>query len=309
MTHPQMTSDPFATFQPQHRDALIWFENQAGQEMSWPQPVNGMFLVNKAKGIQKPKQIEYALSVRQSLGGPYEDVLHWTPEGSWFLNYDYESKDPDLFTNRGLKACMADGVPVGVMIQTKEKPAPRYKILGLGLITSDDGAKFEIQQYGSAVEQAETSVTIATPNKAFDATNIEDSRIRTLQAIARRRGQPAFRKALMEAYDEKCAITGCSITAILEAAHIIPYTGDHTNHVQNGLLLRADIHTLFDLGLLAIDPLTYTSILSDELHTTDYGYIHGRQLLLPKDKKYWPAHDALQSRPLRQPLTPRKLFN
>ena len=44
-----------------------------------------------------------------------------------------------------------------------------------------------------------------------------------------------------------------SISETLEAAHIIPYKGSSTNHIQNGILLRADIHTLFDLDLLRID--------------------------------------------------------
>ncbi|WP_169719739.1 HNH endonuclease, partial [Novosphingobium acidiphilum] len=56
----------------------------------------------------------------------------------------------------------------------------------------------------------------------------------------------------MKAYDGKCAVTSCAIEPLLEAAHIHPYLGPKTNHVTNGMLLRADIHTLFDLGLLAI---------------------------------------------------------
>src|SRR4051812_25310070 len=100
-----MNISQFEALTPQHRDALEWFHSRAGEEVPWPQPLGGMFLVNKAKGIQKPAQLQYALSVRQSLSGPYGDKLHWSPDGSWYLNYDYESADPHLFTNRGLKAC------------------------------------------------------------------------------------------------------------------------------------------------------------------------------------------------------------
>ena len=67
-----------------------------------------------------------------------------------------------------------------------------------------------------------------------------------------------FRDALIGAYAGRCAITGCSVLDILEAAHITPYLGPDTNHVTNGLLLRADLHTLFDTCLL------YTSDAADE---------------------------------------------
>lgn len=78
----------------------------------------------------------------------------------------------------------------------------------------------------------------------------EDARQRELRAVFLRRGQEKFRKDLINAYKSRCAVTGCNIVEILEAAHIIPYRGEHTNRCNNGLLLRADIHTLFDLGLL-----------------------------------------------------------
>ncbi len=295
----QMNLHQLETLDPQHRNALKWFHTQSGQELPWPQPLDGMYLVNKAKGIQKPTQLQYALSVRQSLTGPYGDKLHWSPEGSWFLHYDYESNDPALFTNRGLKSCMEDGVPVGVVIQVKGRPNPRYKILGLGSVVADDGARFRIEQYGSPVERAENAVAVSLPGAAFDASNTDDSRARTLKTIAQRRGQPAFRKALLAAYDGKCAITGCSVIAILEAAHVVPYLGDHTNHVQNGMLLRADVHTLFDLGLIAIEPVTYQVQVSDELRASDYGCFHGTQLRLPKHAEMWPDTKALAARPLR----------
>lgn len=80
----------------------------------------------------------------------------------------------------------------------------------------------------------------------------EDTRDRALAEIAVRRGQGPFRKSLLTAYERQCAITGTKEEAVLEAAHISPYRGDHTNLVANGLLLRADIHTLFDLHLVTV---------------------------------------------------------
>jgi hypothetical protein len=65
-----------------------------------------------------------------------------------------------------------------------------------------------------------------------------DARDRTLASIVRRRGQPQFRERLLAIYDGRCAISGCNAVEALEAAHISPYKGRHTNHPQNGLLFR-----------------------------------------------------------------------
>jgi predicted restriction endonuclease len=63
---------------------------------------------------------------------------------------------------------------------------------------------------------------------------------------------------------------------VLEAAHIFPYRGPQTNHVTNGLLLRADLHVLFDLGLLRIDADSLTVELDPILNGTSYAELSGR---------------------------------
>ena len=94
----------------------------------------------------------------------------------------------------------------------------------------------------------------AADDRIFDPKDVQDARQRLNRTIAQRRGQKRFRDSLIDAYEGRCAITGCSILAVLEAAHIFPYMGPETNASENGLLLRADIHTLFDSKLLAVDP-------------------------------------------------------
>lgn len=130
---------------------------------------------------------------------------------------------------------------------------------------------------------------------AFDPNGIEDARKKIFAAIVRRQGQPAFRKALLKAYGGKCAVTGCSIEAVLEAAHILPYQGPLTNHVGNGLLLRADLHTLFDLGLMAINEVTLTVIVAPSLHSSDYGQWNGKPVQLPSSESDRPSVQALRA--------------
>jgi putative restriction endonuclease len=69
-----------------------------------------------------------------------------------------------------------------------------------------------------------------------------------------RLGQRAFQAVVFEAYHRRCAVTGAKIRPVLQAAHIrpLPVGGEH--RVDNGLLLRSDVHTLYDRGYLAVDP-------------------------------------------------------
>jgi len=107
------------------------------------------------------------------------------------------------------------------------------------------------------------------------------------------RGQARFRTILFDAYGRKCAISCCDAADALEAAHIAPYLGSHSDHVQNGLLLRADLHSLFDLGLLSVDPTTFTVVIASDLERTTYGDLAGLKLSLPADPQQRPSPDAL----------------
>lgn len=69
-----------------------------------------------------------------------------------------------------------------------------------------------------------------------------------------RLGQSSFRVLVTDAYQRRCAITGESTLMALEAAHIVPYSGEGGHDVRNGLLLRADFHRLFDAGLVSVTP-------------------------------------------------------
>jgi uncharacterized protein YjbI with pentapeptide repeats len=130
----------------------------------------------------------------------------------------------------------------------------------------------------------------------FIPKSIKEAKERIKISIARRQGQSKFRQSLLEAYNYRCAITGCDAQEALEAAHIIPYCETENNHPSNGLLLRADLHTLFDLDLITINPETMQVHLAPSLRQTDYGRLHGKSLQLPKNKAYFPRKDVLQWR-------------
>lgn len=73
-------------------------------------------------------------------------------------------------------------------------------------------------------------------------------------AVAQPQGQSRFRRELMQAYGERCAISDRDLGDALEAADTVPCSGPDTNYVRTGLLLRSDLHTLFKRGLIGICP-------------------------------------------------------
>lgn len=142
--------------------------------------------------------------------------------------------------------------------------------------------------------QQETLQSEVADERPFDPNNEKDARERVEQTIIQRRGQRDFRASLIAAYEKKCTITGCSILDILEAAHITPYRGEHTNKTSNGLLLRSDLHTLFDCHLLAIDPKTMNVLLAPHIKNSEYKSWYGRRIRMPKNTEDQPNKEALR---------------
>ena len=105
-------------------------------------------------------------------------------------------------------------------------------------------------------------------------------------AQERRPRQDAFRQALLLAYEGRCALTGCDAEPALEAAHVADWRSE--NDPGAGILLRADLHKLFDAGLLVIGR-GYTVVAVPPW----YRALQGTRLRLPKNRLHWPRlHDA-----------------
>jgi hypothetical protein len=123
-----------------HRYLLQWFFDHNGEMVPWSDLIDPEFrLANRAKGIYRPKGLDYALSVKQTLKSPYTDSQpRPTDNGGWTYRYHEESSGTrdaaTLATNRGLEHCMADRVPVGVLIQASPKPHVTYKVWGLAMV-------------------------------------------------------------------------------------------------------------------------------------------------------------------------------
>lgn len=97
-----------------------------------------------------------------------------------------------------------------------------------------------------------------------------------------RLGQGAFRVLVTDAYERRCAVTGEKTLPVLEAAHIRPFSLNGPHRVSNGLLLRSDLHKLFDLGYVTVTPELRLEV-SQRLKTEwqngrEYYAHHGRAL-------------------------------
>lgn len=115
--------------------------------------------------------------------------------------------------------------------------------------------------------------------------------------VRARLGQGSFRILVTEAYSRKCAMTEEKTLPVLQAAHIKPYSCSGPNMVNNGLLLRADLHILFDKGYITI--------------TRDYHIEVSKKIVEEFDngKNYYKLHgERLKVLPLREQDKPSKEF-
>lgn len=108
---------------------------------------------------------------------------------------------------------------------------------------------------------------------------LEGLRIRRTTTQKPRSGQGRFRDALIARHKGRCTVSKCAVPEALEAAHVMPHTGDPKwDHPDNGMLLRRDLHAMFDAMLWSIDPKSNRLRVAERLKTTSYGKLDGREI-------------------------------
>lgn len=123
----------------------------------------------------------------------------------------------------------------------------------------------------------ESAATATSPARELELLRTDRRTVRT-QASVVRPGQTGFRESLLARYGGECCISGCRIAALVEAAHIIPYRGDQSDDVSNGLLLRVDMHRLFDAHLVSINPETLEVVVASVIDDPSYRVYHGKRM-------------------------------
>ena len=126
----------------------------------------------------------------------------------------------------------------------------------------------------------------------------ESPRYGTPQLVTPRLGQGIFRVAVMDAYGRACAATQEHSLQALEASHIQPYAKDGPHEVRNGVLLRADLHRLFDQGYVTITPehrLEVSPRLKEDYRNgRSYYPLHGASMIVPASGADAPSPDYLR---------------
>jgi putative restriction endonuclease len=126
----------------------------------------------------------------------------------------------------------------------------------------------------------------------------ENQSVYTAVPVKERLGQGAFRVMVLDAYHRRCSVTGERTLPVVEAAHIQQYVSPQSNHIQNGIALREDVHTLFDKGYVAVDE-DYRFIVSPRLRETyengrEYYRFHGTPIQLPEPSVLSPSKEAIR---------------
>lgn len=192
---------------------------------------NGLFLVNRPKGIHKPKGWQYALSVRQSLDGPYNDHdLEFGEGGAWTYRYYQENgnvgEEDREFTNAALRRNIQDGVPVGVMRQVQRRPDPKYEVLGLALVREWQAGYFLLEQF---------SLPLISPDEIAPSPAFPEGAAKQTWVNGYERNQAA-RRTCIEHYGANCIVCKLSFAerygeigvGFIHVHHVIPLA--HVRH-------------------------------------------------------------------------------
>ncbi|MDM8288026.1 HNH endonuclease signature motif containing protein [Slackia piriformis] len=297
--------------------AYEWFEQMQGKEVPriWnnTRPAGIEISIMQQRGIAKPKGHLHAISVTSTNAAKYEDVIFPQEDGTWVFQYcahrpDVEDTSTSKTYNTALERCLLDGLPVGVFVKSNDNPA-RYTVLGLAFVEAYDKNSGLFTLHGpvesdqpldfwSIVPEAEldnaTRQELKALKKQAGLHDEADERVAKLSRRIQRVGQELFRAKLLTAYHNRCALTECDVDSALQAAHICAYRGPKSQETSNGLLLRADIHLLYDAHKISIEPKSRKVYVCEEVaYSTHYQGLQGLKLRKPSDANDQPSSARL----------------
>jgi putative restriction endonuclease len=172
-------------------------------------------------------------------------------------------------------------------------------------VSSQVGKTFDSEEsagrrlWDAVCERLKRSPAVLMEQGTATVAAIESNGFGKPQLIHPRLGQGLFRVMVKEAYARKCAITGERTLPVLEAGHIKPYSLVMRHEVSNGLLLRADLHNLFDEGYITVDPQDRRIVVSKRIREEfengkDYYKLEGQRLHEPLEAWARPSAENLE---------------
>ena len=244
-------------------------------------------LVNPQRGIFKPKQLRFLLSIKTVMpkrGGKvwYDDqreVHRQIYEGDEAVDYAFMGKDPAAADNRWLRDAYESQVPVIYFLGV----APgRYLAMIPTFISGWNPDALKATITFGLPDQEEMTGPLNAPERRY-----------ALRVVKQRLHQDSFREAVIAAYKGRCALSGLREHRLLDAAHIVSDKNELLGQpiVSNGMPLSKIHHAAFDAHLIGIDP--------------DYGVHVSARLLEQRDGPMLEALKQLQGRKLYVPSRTR----
>ena len=259
-------------------------------------------LVNPQRGIFKPKQMQFLLSIKTVFPRPgsriwYDDqrkIHRQIFEGDEVVEYAFMGTDPEAADNRWLREAFENQIPVIYFLGI----APgRYQAMMPVYIVGWDAKALKAQVAFGMPDQEDDQAIFMPPPSATE-------RRYALRTVKQRLHQGSFREAVINAYDGRCALSRIPEPLLLDAAHIIPDKDEKFGQpvVPNGIPLSKIHHAAFDAHLIGIDQ-DYCLHVSERLLDQSDGPIlealkrlNNKAIFLPKRPEDWPDQDRLKLR-------------
>ena len=256
-------------------------------------------LVNPQRGIFKPRQMQYLLSIRTVFPRPgakiwYDDqrqVHRQIYQSEDLVDYAFMGTDPDAADNRWLKEACDQRIPI---------------IYFIGIAPGRFVAQVPAFIAGWDRHALKASVGFGEPAAYAGAPFLDEQPARryALSVVKQRLHQATFRQAVLTAYDWRCALTGLPEPMLLDAAHIISDKHEVLGQpvVPNGIPLSKIHHAAFDAHLIGIDPDYRLHVSSRLMDQTDGPMLEAlkqlnlRTIRLPQRAKDLPDRDRLALR-------------
>ncbi len=255
-------------------------------------------LINPQRGIFKPQQMRFLLSIKTVFPKPggkvwYDDqreVHRQIFASDETIDYAFMGQDPNAADNRWLREAFENQVPIIYFLGV----APgRYQAVVPTFVTGWDAEALNARIAFGAPEQE----ALVPPENALE-------RRYALRAVKQRLHQASFREAVITAYNGRCALSGLPESLLLDAAHIVADKDEQFGQpvVPNGIPLSKIHHAAFDAHLIGIDP-DYRLHVSERLLGQRDGpmlealkRLNGGTIHFPKRDKDRPDRDRLALR-------------
>lgn len=255
-------------------------------------------LINPQRGIFKPKEMKYLLSIKTVI--PKKGAKVWYDDqktahdqvynGDETIEYSFMGSNPDAADNRWLREAMQNRIPI---------------IYFLGAFPGHYHAVIPATIVGWDAKSLSAHVSVGLPGELQpDPQETVLERRYALRQVKARLHQTLFRAAVIAAYDGRCALSRLPEQSLLDAAHIAA-DGDELHGqpvVTNGIPLTKLHHAAFDKHLIGIAP-NYEIVVSKRLLVTKDGptlealkALHGTKICVPRREKDHPDRDRLESR-------------